>query len=231
MIKASKVAKAIPILFPLIGIAMFIFGFISLTSTLTFMATAEEITGKITSIQSQRSTGNNRSHSVYVSYEYDGIQYTDIKLREYSSDMRVGNRISLYCDPHDPSYVRVASSIYFIPVVLFILATFFTAIGVYFLKAKLESDARKRELGEQRISIYATVEEITCDTKWQLNGAHPYTIYCTYRDEYRDTVYRFKSERIWGDPSDVFPVGSTIEVLVNASDYSKYYVNVDKMDE
>lgn len=226
MISANKAANVIiPIFFPLIGIAMFIMGFISLTSTLTFMATAEEITGWISSI------GNDSNPYVYVTYEYDGIQYKDVNIHSYSSDMRTGQRISLYCDPHNPSDVQVASMIYFKPVVLFILATIFTAIGVYFLKAKLDSDARKRELGEQRISIYATVEEITCNTNFHVNDVHPYTIYCTYRDEYRDTTYRFKSERIWGDPSNVFPVGSTIEVLVNASDYSKYHVNVDKMDE
>ncbi len=223
MTSANKAANVIiPIFFPLIGIAMFIMGFISLTSTLTFMATAEKITGRISNI---------RNDSVYVSYEYDGVQYKDVNLHSYSSDMKTGQGISLYCDPHNPSYIREASMIYFKPVVLFILATVFTAIGVYFLKSKLESDARKRELGEQRISIYATVEEITCNTNFHVNDVHPYTIYCTYRDEYRDTIYRFKSERIWGDPSNVFPVGSTIEVLVNASDYSKYHVNVDKMDE
>lgn len=223
MASANKTANIIiPILFPLIGIAMFIMGFISLTSTLTFMATAEEITGRISSI---------KNDSAYVTYKYDGITYEDINLHSYSSDMRTGQRISLYCDPHNPSYVRTTSMIYFNPVVLLILATVFTAIGVYFLKIKLESDARKRELGEQRISIYATVEEITCNPYLHVNNVHPYTIYCTYRDEYRDTIYQFKSERIWGDPSDVFPVGSTIEVWVNASDYSKYHVNVGKMNE
>lgn len=86
---------------------------------------------------------------------------------------------------------------------------------------------KEKKLREKGKSIYATVEQITCNTKLSVNGAHPYVIYCTYRDRYTDVTYRFKSEKLWYDPSDQFPVGSTIEVKVDENDYSRHYVKIE----
>ena len=66
------------------------------------------------------------------------------------------------------------------------------------------------------------------NTGYSVNGRHPYVIYCAYEDEYNNTVYYFKSENLWYDPSFRFAIGSEIDVYVDPKDYSKNYVDTEK---
>lgn len=62
-----------------------------------------------------------------------------------------------------------------------------------------------------------------------MNGRHPYVIYCTYRDDYRDTLYRFKSSNIWTNPDPVLHPGDTIPVYVEEANYRHYFVDTESI--
>lgn len=116
------------------GIVMVIIGLISIFSTFNFVQRAEKISGEITRIDkhpnSAKRTGTSGS-TAYVRYKYNGEQYSNINIHEYSTEMRVGQYIYLYCDPDNPSHVEVASTIYRGPVLFLLLTGGFTAFVVF----------------------------------------------------------------------------------------------------
>ncbi len=230
MKRADKGLKLIPCIFTFVGVVMLAAGIFWFVSTLQFMETAVEISGRITDIESYRGTNREIRHSVFVTYEYNGKQYENVPINSYSSRMAVGKEISLYCNPDDPWQVQADSGLYVGTGIFLGLGLLFTSVGGGWLMFMILRSRSKKRLREQGRSIYATVEEIAYNTSFSMNGVHPFVIYCTYRDEYRDVIHRFKSENLWSNPSYVFPVGSTIEVKVNENDYDQYYVNVEEID-
>lgn len=48
----------------------------------------------------------------------------------------------------------------------------------------------------------------------------------SYRDDYKDIIYCFKSENIWTNPEPVITLGSEVRVYVDGNDFSKYYVDI-----
>lgn len=228
---SQKILILVPGAFLIAGIGMLIGGIFLLMSTLRFKETAVEIPGEITRIDGAYDNDGDEHYSVFVSYEYNGERYENVRLNSYSSSMYEGKKISLYCDPESPRHIQAGSMLYFAPVFLLAMGTVFALVGGGILIPTIITVSNRKKIREQGISIYATVEEIVYDTSIAVNGRHPYAIYCTYRDDYKDVTYRFKSGELWSDPSAVFPVGSMIEVKVDANDYSKYYVNVDEMEK
>lgn len=229
--KYEKIMLLVPNVFFIAGVCMFIWGIGWLISATQFKATAVKVPGEITRIDSAYDDDGDEHFSVFVSYEYNGERYEDVRINSYSNSMYEGKEISLYCDPDKPRHVQVSSMLYFPPIFLLAMGSIFALVGGSFTVSVIINSHKRKRLMQQGISIYATVEEIEYDTNITVNGKHPFTIYCTYRDEYKDVTYRFKSESLWSDPSAVFPVGSMIKVMVDANDYSKYYVNVEEAEK
>lgn len=74
----------------------------------------------------------------------------------------------------------------------------------------------------------ATVEGIRWDTSLTVMGRHPYVILCAYHDVSNNVTYHFKSEGLWTNPDEVFPIGSSIEVMVDVNNYKNYYVKAQE---
>ena len=66
-------------------------------------------------------------------------------------------------------------------------------------------------------------------TGYTVNGKNPYIIYCTYKDDYYDRIYRFKSDNLWTDPSLILQSGDDIKVYVDEKDYSCYHVDIESI--
>lgn len=75
--------------------------------------------------------------------------------------------------------------------------------------------------------LYGTVEHVGLNRSCEVNRRHPYVIYCTWKDEYSDTLYRFMSDNFWIDPSHAFPEDSEIDIYVDRNYFGKYYVDVE----
>lgn len=229
--KYKRLLILAPNIFFIAGVCVFIWGIGWLISALKFKTTAVEVPGVITRIDSAYDDDGDEHYSVFVSYEYKGERYEDVRINSYSSSMYEGKEISLYCDPDKPRHIQAKSMLYFPPIFLMAFGLIFALVGGGFTISVIINSHKRKRLMEQGISIFATVEEVVYNTSTSVNGRHPFIIYCAYRDEYKDVTYRFKSEDLWSDPSVVFPVGSTIEVRADANDYSKYYVNVEEMEK
>ena len=109
--------KIIPIIFFLvfavIGVGMLIGSFSILNMETSAMDGAEEITAYITDIQTHRDSDGDVDHDVFVTYEYGGVTYEDQKITSYSSDMYIGEELTLFYNPLRPTLLTVKGHEYF----------------------------------------------------------------------------------------------------------------------
>lgn len=217
--------------FALIGIGLMISSVLYAKSFYSFKNKAEEITGEIARIEEYRDSDHDLKHRVYVSYWYNDVEYEDVPIDFYSSSMYEGKEITLYCDPDNPSNIKCKSSGIFVIVGLMAMGLILMVIGIYPVVCGVRKMLQKKKRLEKGKMLRGVVDSIECNTSVASNGVHPFVIFCSYRDEYKDITYRFKSENIWTDPSLVFQPGSSIEIYVEENDYSKYYVNAEQVIE
>lgn len=218
-------------IFALVGIGLLIGSTLYAKSFYSFKDKAVEITGKVARIEEYYDSDHDLNHRVYVSYQYDDVDYENVPINFYSSSMYEGKEITLYCDPEHPYNIKCESSGIFVIVSLIVMGLIAMVIGVFPLVVVGRKVLQKRKCLKKGKMLRGVVDSIEYNTSVASNGVHPFVIFCSYRDEYKDITYRFKSENIWTDPSLVFQPGSSIEIYVEENDYSKYYVNAQQAIE
>ena len=77
--------------------------------------------------------------------------------------------------------------------------------------------------------VYAEVTGGVVNYAYTVNGRHPYKLECCYTEEITGIKYLYRSGNIWIDPQ-LF-VGQQVAVWVNPADLSKYYVDVDSLQQ
>jgi hypothetical protein len=209
-------------IFTVVGIAMALADF-------SFRERTEEITAEITIISSYRDTDGDRRHNVYVTYQYGGRIYEDIELNFYRSGMYEGQEISLLCDPENPGHVKSPGGMLLLKMVFLLIGILFMGIALVFMAVSLTKAHRRKKILSSGKRLTAIVEQIAVNTRFVMNGRNPYQIYCYYRDEYKDVIYRFKSEDVWINPNVVLQPGDTIDVYVDGEDYSRYHVDAESI--
>lgn len=217
-------------IFLIVGIVFLAVGIGVLYSGIRFRMNAVETQAVITEIETYRS-GDDTHHSVWVEYEYDGKEYKDIRLNVYNSGMHVGKEITILVDPKNPQKVSTEYGLIFAGGVFLLMGVIFTCVGIIPIIVGIKRSSLQKQLIAGGRSIFAKVESITHNTSYRVNGRSPYVVYCTYQDEYKGVVYRFKSDNIWQNPEYFLQPGSDVRVYVNGEDYSKYYVDVESMIE
>jgi len=229
--KTKSVLNIFNSIFLLVGIITLIGSFFVIKSNNDFKKIAEEITGKIVQIESYHNSEGEDKHNVYVSYSYNGTLYDSVELNYYSSSMYEGKEISLLCDPNNPRRIKINSPIDIGGGILLFMGIIFVAVGGISFISGIRKNMQEKQLLKEGIVIHAIVDRIEYNTGYSVNGQHPFVIYCSYKDDYKDVKYLFKSDNLWTDPQHVFPVGSYIDVLVNGNDYSKYHVKAETVIE
>lgn len=225
----GKFIKLFSIVFAFVG-AVFLAGAVMVyVSDQKFMAEAEEIMGVVDTIESYRGSDHDMHHRVYVNYTYNGQQYNRVQIGFYSSSMYEGKEIALYCDPQHPERVVVQGSDIIAAAIFAVLGIIFFGVGMTLIISSIRRKARKKKVRENGRALYATVDEINRSRNVTVNGRHPYVVFCSYRDDYKDITYRFKSDYLWVNPEPVITVGSTIKVYVEADNYKNYYVDAESM--
>ena len=227
--KKQKVVYIIFSIFLVIGIGLLAGGAFATWKYSAFMSHAEEVTGEVAGVERYYTSDREVSYHVYVNYTYDGVDYKEVPLNSYSSGMYEGKKIKLYCDVDNPGHIMTSSTGIIVGSILGGMGILFTVVGgIPLIKMKVNSAQKKKVLENGQV-IYATVENIVLNTNYSINGQNPYLIYCFYQDSYQNILYRFKSENLWMNPAELFPIGSSIKVYVNPKDYSKYYVDTQEV--
>lgn len=214
-------------MFAVIGIIFFTVGIIWLVSNSRFKQNAVEVSAVIQEIKSYRDSDEDINYSVYVNYSYNGQYYENVKLSEYNSSMYVGKEIAILIDPDNPRKNMTNFGLYLAPAIFIGMGAIFACVGIFPLIGIGQKSAVQKKLIASGQYIYATVESIQCNESYYLNGRHPFNVYCTYKDEYKDIVYRFKSDNIWTNPEYVIQPGNEIKVFVDRQNYKNYHVDVE----
>lgn len=226
--KKNNLLTMMFLIFAVIGIGLMAGAIILFAKGTQFGRSAVSITGEIADIMYSGGNDGNTDHEVFVNYTFAGKEYEMVRINEYSSSMQVGQSISLLCDPENPWDVRTKSGMYLGFIILMCLGIVFFCIGVVPLTILgLKKQKNKRLLANGRV-LYATVESIDRNRCYEVNGKNPYVIYCIWKDEYAETLYRFKSGSLWTNPALIFPEGSEIEVYVDPNNFRKYYVDAER---
>lgn len=223
----GRLVNLIFIIFAVIGGIFMAVGIFQAFASNRFKQKAVEVRAVISSIESYRDSDGDMSHRVYVSYSYGGNRYEDVRLGEYSSSMRKGGEIKLMIDPDDPEKARTGFGMILLPTVFSGMGLIFVCVGLIPLIVMGKRAAATKKLIQAGHYIWATVESIDYNTSYSVNGQHPYVVYCTYRDEYRDVTYRFKSDNIWTNPQSVITCGSEIKIFVDRQNYKNYHVDIE----
>ena len=106
-------------------------------------------------------------------------------------------------------------------------------INIFFLiHFKIISNKKKKErLVKTGTVIEATYIETNTNFNLRVLGRNPSNIICEYDDPISKNTYRFKSERLWYDPTlyigdnDIY----TFNVYVNKDNMKDYYVDIEKL--
>lgn len=218
-------------IFALIGIGLLCGGIAWLANGIEFKQTAIEVTAEVVHIESYRDSDGDRSYRPYVTYSVNGETYTDIPLHQYSGDMYVGQEVTLLCNPDHPEQTMITWAVYLGAGILMGIGAIFALIGILPIVLTVTKNLKQKKILQNGQILHATVDNIIWNTSLSVNGRHPYVIHCTYKDEYQDITYRFKSNNLWTDPSPVFPIGSYISVYVDPKNYSHYYVDAEQKIE
>lgn len=224
----KKVMTAIFSAFAVIGIVMIIGSFVLLHTMNRFEQNAYEVDGVITDIEIRYGSDDKIDHDVYVKFWYDGEEFEDRRISSYSSDMYVGKEITLMYNPNYPDRLEVKGTKYWLFATLCGMGLIFLVLGSVYPVIMLVKSVRKKNLLRNGMALNATVEGIRWDTSLTVMGRHPYMILCAYRDVSNNVTYHFKSEGLWTNPYEVFPIGSSIEVMVDVNNYKNYYVKAQE---
>lgn len=226
--KLGKIKKYIIYeIFMIIGIAILAIGVIYAYTKWEFNKNAVEINATIVDIQSEytikRNTKQHTTH-VYVSYEYDGVQYEHISIGYHSINMYVGKEITLLCDPDNPYKIYSDNGIIIISVVLIVMGLVFIALGFFsFIMARK---------GIRRYKcVMAKVDYVEHNTNITSKERHPFIIHCTYTDMNTGKQYSFKSPNLWTDTdlSFVYYPGMMIPVYVNGNNFNDYMMDTESL--
>lgn len=221
--KKNKVRSLLCLFVMFVGLGFLIAGIFTIRSHKRFMKNAVPVTAEITDIQKQHDSNGEEKTEVYVTYRYDGVRYDHIRLGYYSSSMRKGQSLEVFCDTGNPRNIDTKESF------LTIVIVFFTLGGIAFLLGSIFFciGIKKRAAIRYGTALLASVEKIEAVTNPE-SGQKAYVVYCTYRNPDYDLTYRFMSDYVTNDPSWMYPVGSSITVMVNPNDYTRYSVKVEE---
>lgn len=226
----NKALNLLNTIFLLIGIAVMAVGIFILIHMIKFAGNADEVEAIITDIQTYRGYDDETEHDVFVKYVYEGFEH-EVELDSYSSSMYVGKTITILVNREEPREVMVKGLDYLFTLIPIGIGLVFALVGGVPMIVGRRKGRKQQLLKENGRRIQATIDDITVNYHFSVNGRHPYQILCSYKDEYTAQVYCFKSGNIWKDPYLVCDVGSLIDVWIKQDNYDKYFVDVDALAE
>ena len=195
-----------------------------------FMKTAQEVSAEVTEVHKDRVRRNGKyrtDYDVYIRYEVDGNIYNE-ELSGGNGSMREGQIIKVYYDPYNPRDVRTGKSG---GAILFgaVFALVFVVVGVFvgvvpYVKAK-----KLRELKMTGQQITAMITDIIIDKSVRINKRYPFKAICEAVDPMTNEKYLYSSEGVMNDIH--YLQGQLVTVYYDAYDRSRYYVDLESIDE
>ncbi len=192
---------------------------------------AVEIKAEITGVEQCYSSSGERYYNAYVTYDYAGVTYEDVRLDIYSSDMCKGRKVTILCNPYNPYDIKVKNGVPSFTTLFKVIGWIFIVAGVGMIVVPIYRKKRDERFKRSGRRIWGVVENIIKNEMLMVNDVNPWIIYCTYYDELTGETYYFKSDNLWYDPRAVYEVGDLIPIVIASDDYKKYMVVADETSE
>lgn len=171
-----------------------------------------------------------RGYNVYVKYEIDGKQYSDILVEGLQSYHAAGSNVKVYYSKKEPDYVRMyvgEGNKFLIKDLILAIIYMLIAIKLYGIKSRKKYNTKvtqkRNSLINSGIMIEGEIFDVTTNEK---RGKKEYFANCKAYDANTDTYMIFKSNALINDPR-IYGL-SKVNVYVNPNDCSDYYVDIEK---
>ncbi len=137
-----------------------------------------------------------------------------------------GEAVTVLYEPSQPEKAKInaLSELWFIPLVSGGIGTLFILMGGCPLLYMALSRRRSAWLKEHGQRVQADIAEVILDTRYRLNGQHPYRIIAQWQDPAQQTLRTFRSDAIWFDPAP-FVKTKKVDVLIDPNDPKRYWMN------
>lgn len=230
MKKSNKVLYILGSVFLPIGVLILIIAGFVLANSQKFYSNAQTTEAIITDIVSTRDIDNGRNYDVYINYEIDGTKYDDVRLNYYNSSMDIGDTITVYYDPSNPSKVRMKMGSILVLFALVPIGVIFTFVGLLLFSIVYRKKKRVVRLKENGRRIYVEVNNVVVNNSTRINGKSPYRIECSWLDEKTGKTYLYKSENIWFDPTNLV-IGTQLPAYVNPNNLKEHYIDISAIED
>lgn len=162
-----------------------------------------------------------------VEYNADG-QNVVKDLPIYDTAIKPGNSMVIYYDKNDIENSYIKSQIVCVIMWITISAIIFFS-GLYFFLAYYRKKKEKKYLLANGYKIKANIVCVRSLKFTRFFRHHPSYIYAIYN--YENDDYGFNSEETFYNLSQIIKNKKikTVDIYVNKDDYSKYYVDIDKI--
>lgn len=162
-----------------------------------------------------------------VEYNAEGKNVVkDLKI--YDTAIRPGSHLTIYYDKNDVEESYIKSQIVCCMMVITISIIIFLS-GLYFFLDYYKKKKDKEYLIKNGKVIKANIVCVRSLKFTRFFKHHPSYVYATYK--YKDNDYGFNSEETFYNLSEIIKNKKikTVDIYIDQEDYSKYYVNIDKI--
>ena len=221
-------AKAVFIFFAGAGCLFFILGCCFIWNDHKFKQTALTATAVITNIDVSYDSDGDASHTVFVAFALNGYKYEG-RLGYYVSGMHPGKEVQIFYNPDNPADFRGRGSIIF-DIAMAVFGLLFMCVGLVPLGVFKKKRSRNEYLLANGRCTDVKIIEIYKNTRFAVNGSHPFVIRCRGMDDSGQTR-EFESENLWSDPSlriDELRIRN-LSVYTHKSKPGRYYVDIRKL--
>lgn len=219
-------------IFSAVGLPLLIIAGFLIFRDIAFFNKAVEARGTVIELEEKVSRDRDGTSRSY----YPRVSFIDNKGKEFTFTSNSGSNppgfsegeeVTVLYDPASPSKAKIDTFFQTWGMSFFvaILGVIFSALGLSFLIYAIKKIRMKKWLKSNGQAISAEVKSIGLNTSVKINGQSPWQIIAQWQDASSDTVYIFKSEHIWFDPTD-FIKDQTVKVLIDPKNPKHYYMDI-----
>lgn len=219
----------IGLMFFLIGMAFVVAGLLTWRANVEFFETALPTDATIVDIQTYRDSDDDVSHSVFVDYTVDGVEYEYRELGMYSSSMYIGKTVEIYYDPQDPGDIKSKTGSTLIAVIFVAIGGIFAVIGGVILGVQIKAK-RKTKLKDTGTCIRLPITQIVT-TNTSVNGVTGHVVICDNPDASGGTLNTYRSNPCYEWLSDYLNPGDIVAIYYDPANPNYYYVDIDDVQK
>lgn len=188
-----------------------------------FRNNSAPVQAKIVNIETHYNSNNERNHRVYVSYEVDGVLYSNVRIGSYSSFWKEGDTIEVHYSLSDPGRAQSMTVFYILSPVLFFMGIIFGGVGLFGVLKGQKNQRLLKKLRHSGTKTVGVIADIRVDGSMSVNGRHPYSV----------ILIRFYAdrERIEGSGGCYkgfsLPIGKGVAVYYDPSDPKTFACDFD----